>query len=201
MTDTTFTLFDDFAARFARGESPDVRTYLERAGEGRDELADLIDAFLARAEPGEPDEEAVAVMRAFVDDRPPLLELRTRLGIRVDEIVNSLVTGLGVEPHKNAKVKDYYQQLEGGLLDARRVDRRVWDVLAPQLGEAVRDLAGWRPRVTPLPTAFARHALVDRGLAAGAFAVDRAADVVRPPEEDDVDRPFTGATRPPAPGA
>jgi hypothetical protein len=201
MTDTTFTLFDDFAARFARGETPDVRFYLERAGEGRDELADLIDVFLAHAEPGEPDEEAVAVMRALVDDRPPLLELRTRRGIRVDAIVKSLVTGLGIEPHKDAKVKDYYQQLEGGLLDAGRVDRRVWDVLASQLGEAVRDLAGWRPRVTPLRMAYARQVRVDRGLAAGAFAADRAADAVRPPEEDEVDRLFTGANRPPAPGA
>jgi len=187
MTDPGFTLFDEFAARFARGESPDVRAYLERAGDAKDELAELIDAFLARAEPSDPDEEAVAVMRAFVDDRPPLLELRTRRGIRVDEVITTLLARLKIDPRQGGKVKDYYQQLEGGLLDARRVDRRVWDALAVPLGDKVRDVALWRPRVAKPRTAFARGMLADE---AGFAAVSRVRQVT--PERDEVDVLFLG---------
>jgi hypothetical protein len=202
MADSTFMLFDEFAARFARGESSDVRAYLERAGDERDELAELIDAFLAHAQPHEPDEEAVAVMRAFVGDRPPLLELRTRRGIRVDEIVKTLVKRLGIDPRKDAKVKDYYQRLEGGLLEPRGVDRSVWDALAVPLGEAVRELGAWRPRMASKPqrTAFARDALLGRALEAPVFEGLAHADRAAPVEEDEVDLLFTGANRPPARG-
>ena len=202
MADSTFMLFDEFAAQFARGESPDVRAYLERAGEERDDLAELIDAFLARAQPLEPDEEAVAVMRAFVSDRPPLLELRTRRGIRVDEIVRTLVKRLGIDPRKNAKVKDYYQRLEGGLLEPRGVDRSVWDALAAPLGDAVRELGAWRPRMASKAqrAAFARDALFGRAREAGVFEGVAHLDAAAPVEEDEVDLLFTGANRPPARG-
>jgi hypothetical protein len=222
MADSTFMLFDEFAARFARGESPDVRAYLERAGDDRDELAELIDAFLARAQPLEPDEEAVAVMRAFVGDRPPLLELRTRRGIRVDEIVRTLVKRLGIDPRKDAKVKDYYQRLEGGLLEPRGVDRSVWEALAAPLGDAVRELGAWRPRMVSKPqrAAFAREALLGRALGAtvsedavfedavfedavfedAVFAGVSHSELAAPAEEDEVDLLFTGANRPPAAG-
>jgi hypothetical protein len=203
MADSTFILFDEFASRFARGESPDVRAYLERAGDDRDELAELIDAFLARAQPPEPDEVAVAVMGAFVADRPPLLELRKRRGIRVDEIVRTLVKRLGIDPRKDAKVKDYYQRLEGGLLEPRGVDRSVWDALAATLGVAVRELGAWRPHIASKPqmAAAARAAFLARALDVAAFEgvahVDRAAPV----EEDEVDLLFTGANRRPAGGS
>src|SRR5947199_126918 len=72
-----FTRFDDYAARFARGEAPALRGYLTRAGESAGELGRLVDAFLARASPPEPDEERVALARAWVEGQPPLLELRT----------------------------------------------------------------------------------------------------------------------------
>ncbi len=44
MADDVMVLFDEYAARFARGERPDPREYLRRAGEGAEELASLIDA-------------------------------------------------------------------------------------------------------------------------------------------------------------
>ena len=196
MTDPAYELFDEFAARFARGESPDVRAYLARAGESRDELAELIDAFLTRAQPPEPDDESVAVMRAFVDGRPPLLELRTRRGIRVDEIVDGLIKTLGLDAGKSAKVKRYYQQLEGGLLEPSGVDASVWDALASPLGAKVRELAAFRPRLTLGKPAFLRQATAERAdfaPAAGLMKVDAS-------EEDEVDRLFTGANRPQAPG-
>src|SRR6266550_1659482 len=63
MPEDVFTLFDDYAARFARGEAPDLRGYLTRAGEGAGELGRLVDAFLARASPPEPDEARHAAGR------------------------------------------------------------------------------------------------------------------------------------------
>src|SRR3954454_16281167 len=100
MTDATFTLFDEFAARFARGDDANVRDYLDRAGSAGVELAAMIDAFLARAEPPAPDEEAIDVARALVAGHPPLLELRKRRGIRVDEIVDTLVSALKIDKAK-----------------------------------------------------------------------------------------------------
>src|SRR3954447_13244263 len=129
MTDAAFTLFDEFAARFARGEAPDVRDYLDRAGGDADELAAMIDAFLMRAEPPAPNDESVDLARALVAGHPPLLELRKRRGIRVDEIVETLVATLGIDTGKRAKVKRYYQELEGGLLDPGGVDGTVWRAL------------------------------------------------------------------------
>jgi hypothetical protein len=42
-------------ARVARGESPDPHEYLERAGPGRDDLAQLMEAYLQAAPRREPD--------------------------------------------------------------------------------------------------------------------------------------------------
>src|SRR4051794_35195067 len=156
MTDTNFELFDDFAARFARGEGPDVRDYLRRAGSGADELAALIDSYLTRAQPPAPDEESIALARAFVAGEPALLELRKRRGIRVDEVIDAIVGALGVDAQKRAKVKSYYQQLEGGVLEPRGVDASVWDVLARKLGASVRELRVWRPRSIQTDVAFFR---------------------------------------------
>ena len=41
-----FELFDEYASAYARGERPQAREYLERAGPQADELAGLIDRFL-----------------------------------------------------------------------------------------------------------------------------------------------------------
>ena len=42
-------LFDDWAARLARGERPDPRDYLAEAGEQAGELSRLMEAFLVAA--------------------------------------------------------------------------------------------------------------------------------------------------------
>jgi hypothetical protein len=51
MRDDVMRLFDEYAARFARGERPDARAYLARAGSGEDELAALIERYLERVQP------------------------------------------------------------------------------------------------------------------------------------------------------
>ena len=60
-------LFEEFAARFARGEHPDVRDYLERAADERDELSALLDGFLAASPAPAPSEETRAVFAELVD--------------------------------------------------------------------------------------------------------------------------------------
>ena len=143
MTEDFFLLFDDFAARHARGERPDVRDYLARAGDSKDDLAELIDGFLVATPAPEPDEETVALMSARVAHQPPLVELRARRGIRVDDVVEALVSRLGLDRRKRPKVKRYYQRLEGGLLDPRGVGDRVWRVLADVLRGPVGELGRW----------------------------------------------------------
>src|SRR4051812_41899160 len=81
MREDVFTLFDEYAASFARGERPDARAYLHRAGDERDELAILIERYLERVPPPAPDEDAIALASAWLASTPPLLELRTRRGL------------------------------------------------------------------------------------------------------------------------
>ena len=187
MPEDVFTLFDDYAARFVRGEAPDLRGYLARAGEGAGELGRLVDAFLARAAPPEPNEERVALARAWVEGQPPLLELRTRRGLRRDTVVDALVKLLGLDPEKRAKVKRYYHELESGLLEPRAVDRRVWEALAETLKTQVADLVAWRPRpLEPVGGVYLR-----RAEASAEFSLFSA---LREEPEDEIDRLFRGAS-------
>lgn len=181
-------LLEDYAARFARGEGPDVREYLARAGAGRDELATLIDAFLAHAAPRDPDAETIESVRAWMSGKEPLLALRTRRRLRVDEVVTALMSALGLDDAKRAKVKRYYQQLETGLLEPGRVDGRVYEALSRVLRAKVAELAALRP--TPLQTRAAYFR-----------AEPPLADVVsspaaEPEEPDEVDALFRGADGP-----
>src|SRR3954469_5533763 len=125
MAEDVFVLFDEFAASFARGERPDARDYLERASDGRDELAALIDGYLERVPPPAPDDDAVLLASAWLPQQPPPLQHRTQRGLRRDEVVDALIAALTLETGKRDKVKRYYHELEGGLLDPDRVDRRV----------------------------------------------------------------------------
>src|SRR2546429_8546984 len=81
-----FELFDEYAAAYARGERPQAREYLARAGPRADELAGLIDQFLTRTPALEPDEETKSIMAALVEGHPPLLELRVQRGPRREQV-------------------------------------------------------------------------------------------------------------------
>jgi hypothetical protein len=145
MPEDVFSLFDDYAARFARGERPETRSYLARAGAGAGELAQLIDGYLARATPPPPSEDAVALTTASLRGRSPLVEARERRGLRREEVVDALIAALGLDRAKREKVGRYYEELETGLREARRVDRRVFDALGATLRASVSDLLAWRP--------------------------------------------------------
>ena len=137
-------LFDELAAAYVRGERPDLAAYLAQAGDDADELARLVDAFLRTVPPPEPSDDDVAVMRARLEGEPGLLALRKRRSRKVDEVVDDLAARLEVDDR--ARLKRYYQRLEGGVLDPHRVDQRVWDVLRDLFGTNVRNLI--RPLVT-----------------------------------------------------
>ena len=170
-------LFARYADAYAAGERPQAREYLAEAGPDADELAALIDAFLARAPTRAGDDEAVELLDAFLADEPPLVALRASRGIRVDDVVAQLVADLGLGEGATAKVKRHYQRLEQGLLDASGVSERVWEVLARALPGA-RQLARAVPAAAaPVPAYFR---LREQPLAAARPAAMGPADAVPP---------------------
>jgi hypothetical protein len=157
MADEVFELFDDYAARFARGERPDAREYLARAGEEADELAALIDRYLESAPAPAPHKDTRALAAAWIEGEPPLLELRNRRGLKRDAVVEALINALSLDPAKRGKVKRYYHQLETGLLEPRGVDQRVFDVLAETLRAPLADVRAWRPQPQAIGAAYMRR--------------------------------------------
>ena len=116
MAEPVMALFDEWAAAFARGERPDLREYLVRAGDEADELAGLVDAWLVRAEPPEPDDDAVALAQAWIDGEPAVLVLRRRRGLKLDEVVDYLLKRFDLDPRRRRKVGRYYREVESGAL-------------------------------------------------------------------------------------
>lgn len=66
MADGVIPLFEEYASSFQRGERPDLRAFLARAGELRNELASMVDVWLQVAPAPEPDEEAIEETRAWL---------------------------------------------------------------------------------------------------------------------------------------
>jgi hypothetical protein len=185
--DVVTTLFDDYAQRFARGEGPDVRDYLTRAGEGADELARMIDGYLARIPPPDPDEASRTLAAAWLERATPLVELRVRRGLRRETVVADLIERLGLDARKRDKVNTRYHELENGLLDPSRVDRSVWEVLAATLRARASDLVAWRPRPLAADAAYFR---VDAMAPAAGPARTTALRPERAEEADEIDRLF-----------
>lgn len=177
-------LFDEFAASYARGDRPDLAGYLTRAGDRAGELARLVEVFLRVAPAPEPGDEDVAVMRARLEGEPGLLALRRTRARKVDEVVAELASRLGVRDV--TRLRRYYQRLEGGTLDPRPVDERVWDALRAVFAVNVRSI------VRPVTTHAGESAMAYYRSSAeppDAFAV-----LGDPPpgERDDLDRLFLG---------
>ena len=188
MDDRVIKLFEDYAARVARGEEPDARDYLERAGPERAKLEALIEEYLLTAPLPEPSDDEVAAVEAFLKGETPLLELRRRRSLKREAVVARLVELLGLDPHRTAKVADYYHELEAGLLDTRRVDRLVFAALAEILRFPAEGTFAWRPRQPEAPKAAAMYR-IDR-----LVAEPSAPPPPRPRSEewDEVDRLFRG---------
>lgn len=154
MTGVLFELFDEYAVRYTRGERPELREYLQRAGGEAEQLAELVDRWLTEAPAPLPEPERVELMRAWVRGEPPLVELRTRRGLKRGPVVDALVAALSIDPAKREQVRDYYHRLESGTLDPAGVSRRVWEALTSLLGTDARSVAAWRPRPIDAAPAF-----------------------------------------------
>jgi len=179
-------LFAEYADAYARGEHPRAEDYLARAGGQADDLAQLLERFIRGAPARQADPATLALTEAALTGEPPLITLRASQGIRVDEVVDALAEQLDVEDSKRAKLKSYYQKLEGGLLDASRVSRRVWDVLASVVGPRSEELARWEPRAD---TAVAVYLRAAGPLAHASFGVTPR----KTEKPDEIDRLFLAA--------
>ena len=190
MREDTLRLFDEFAVSFQRGQDPDVRELLTRAGDDAPTLAKLVDSFLAGSDPPVPEPERVELMRAWARGEPPLLELRKSRRLKRAELVSRLTGLLGLAPDREPKVARYYHELEGGLLEPRGVDARVWEALRQVLGTDVRSLARWRPTPPPRPAALYRSMHLAHPPAAAAPQAAAPAAAEAEAERDEVDRLF-----------
>jgi len=182
-------LFDEFAARHARGEHPDSRDYLERAGESRDELARLLDGFLAAAPVQPPGEETVALFAKLLpeeNETPPLLAERVRRGWRRDEVVEWIRYRFGIAEDKREKVDRYWHELETGLLPVSGVSDRLREALSERFGHAAEAALAWKAPAYEADVAFQRLP--------GPLYELRASEPLRAPEPspdpDEVDRLF-----------
>jgi hypothetical protein len=129
----------------------------------------------------------VELFEAWLAGESPLLRLRTARGVTPDAVVAALVRTLGLDKKKEGKVSRYYHELEAGLLEPERVDRRVWGVLAQTLSARVADLGEWRPRRPEFPTpAFAR---ASQPMMAAMRVPERQEET-----EDEIDRLFRGSS-------
>ena len=147
-------LFDEWAASYARGERPDPREYLTRAGADADELGCLMESWLLASPRAEPDDESVALARAWVSGASPLVELRARHGVKRNEVVDAVVKTFDLDLSKRAKVKEYYHRLESGLLDPRGLSPGLVDLLAKTLRARTVDIVAWRPRTLAAAPVF-----------------------------------------------
>ena len=147
MRDETLALLDEFAAAWARGETPDPRELLARApAEEQAELAQALDRYLAASPPRQPSEAARAYVAAIAAEaeataEPPLLALRLQRRLTRDAVVDRLMGALKLDPGRREKVRAYFADLEVGVLDPRGVQQAVWEALGQVFGkEAVARL-------------------------------------------------------------
>ncbi len=165
---------------------PQAREFLTRAGTDADELATMIDRFLAAAPARAADEAAVTIVDAWSKREPPLLALRASRGVRVDDVVDAIVDEADITQSKSAKVKRYYQELEGGLLDPRGVSQRVWTAVRRLVGSEAERAAAWRSSFDPLVPGAAYFRAEASPLAHGVLVKEAA----EPEERDEVDELF-----------
>ena len=174
-------LFDEYVAAYARGERPEAAEYLRRAGAQADELAALLDGYLAAAPVPAPTAEAIELFEAWEQGHTPFLALRTARGVTRDHVVDAIVSALALDSTKRGKVKHYVHELEAGLLEPRLVDRSVLAAIAEAVHAKVEDLFAWRPRPLAVADVYLRSEVP-------AAAVMPAP--AKPDEEDEICRLF-----------
>jgi AcrR family transcriptional regulator len=132
----------------------DVDAILDRAGDDRAELLDMIELALALRGPAEPDPAVIDELAAspLFDVRawPEVLtEARLAAGLKRPTLVARLAERLGVGDDGRAHLERRYHELETGQLEPRRVRPVVADALGDLLG-GIRDTLA-STRLNPLP--------------------------------------------------
>jgi transcriptional regulator with XRE-family HTH domain len=186
-------VLSDYIDAWNAGRRPEVDAYLERVPEReREQLAARLDAWLTVAPTPaypEPARRAIradprlrAALAAAHAPAGPLLALRRRAGLRLEELAARVVAAFGLAGEES-RAAAYLERLEHGELDESRLSRRLLDVLSAALGAQLR----------PAPPA---PAMLFRGegeaLAAELEALSRAALEPAPPPMDALDRLFLG---------
>jgi hypothetical protein len=202
-------LLAEYKRAHRSGAESDPRPFLARlAGSEREQLAGLIDAYLARAprrhfdEAGLRDSPAMAVVESLQRSLagsgglwPSLLpRLRTQAQIKRADLVAELAARLGAQSQQ-AKVAAYYHQMEQGLLPASGVSDSVLEALGTIVG-STRDALR---RAGELPAAGGSAAEGGAVFARSAYpretdpeAASSQAAPMQEPEWDQVDRLFRG---------
>jgi hypothetical protein len=207
-------LLNDYVAEHRAGGEADPLEYLSRLeGTDRQELAALIDSYLASAPRREWDAAAFesssarrvseSLERSLLGVSgmwPSLLpRLRERARLKRSEVVSRLAEALGFAGQRE-KVGLYYHEMEQGLLPAEGVSSGVLQALGEIFGqsaEALREAgAPLRPQVgreIASQEVFARTARPDAEYAeAEPTSPEQPPGPQRPEEWDEVDRAFRG---------
>jgi hypothetical protein len=191
--DLSMRLLDEFARRRTAGELPDPVDYLERAGADRDELASLLDLYLADHPAPDPSPERLQALavdpRLAVPGWPELLvEAREQDGLLRRTVVERLTSALGLGDAKRDRVGYHLHELETGQRDPRGVSERVIDALDGIFGGLGEMLRRARAVAAPPPPPAVG--------ATPAFARDAAAAAPAPayvePGDPEVDALFEG---------
>jgi hypothetical protein len=207
-------LLSQYIAEHRSGGTADPVEYLDRLeGQDREELAALIDAYLARSpgrawdpeafggSPAERLSESLARSLQGASGLWPTIlpRLRDRARVKRDELVQRLADALGVSGHED-KVEVYYHQMEQGLLPSAGVSNKVLDALGGIVGASADFLrqAG-RPigegRLSDERVVYARLAFPDERFAADEEAPAAPRSPGAPAEEwDEVDELFRGGS-------
>ncbi len=198
-------LLSEYKAAHRASADADPRTFLARTSGGeREQLAALIDAYLARAPRREADAAtfrnspaavvAESVQRSLAGTGglwPTLLpRLRNQARLRRAELVAELAARLGAQGQQD-KVASYYHQMEQGLLPEAGVSDTVLEALGRIVGysrEALRK-AGQMPAAGG---ALAGSGPVFARTTPAEAAPDEPAASAPAPEWDEVDRLFRG---------
>lgn len=156
MAETPERLLAEYRERFLAGERPDALDYLGRAGTRADRLAGMIDDFLIHAPPLDPHPDDLAAVRAIAAGEPTLAAQRSARGIRRKAVIDAIIAAFGLKGRR--RVEERYHELESGLIDPRRADPRLIDVIAGALGIARSALLIGRPPEVDTAAAFLRPA-------------------------------------------
>ena len=207
-------LLSEYITEHRAGGEADPTAYLDRAAAAdRPELAQLLDAYLARSPGREWDPaaysgsaaervaESVGRSLAGASGLWPAILPRLRHQARLTraEVVARLSAALGAAG-KESKVGGYYHEMERGELDSRRVSERVLAALGEIYGttaEKLREIGEPLGMASPPAAGAPAPAMLRKATPDAAYSLEDREDLrsepVAPAEEwDEIDEMFTG---------